>query len=75
MKYDQALNYAARTSSRTFGTRFLMYLIYPNKSSVFRNTMKASGKGAAAGVLFSLDISLFEGLIGEYQQIKQGACQ
>lgn len=53
-------------------TRFLMY---PNKSSVFRSGMKASSKGAVAGALFSLDISLFEGLIDEYQEIKQGACQ
>jgi RHS repeat-associated protein len=71
-KYNQAIRYAASTPSRTFGTQFLMS---PYRSSVFRNLMKASGRGALAGGLFSLDISLAEGLYDEIQAMKQGACQ
>jgi hypothetical protein len=71
-KYNQAIRYAASTPSRTFGTQFLMY---PNKSSAFRNLLNLSGRGTLAGLLFSLDVSLGEGLYDEIQAIQQGLCQ
>ena len=72
MKYNQALTYAATTTSRTFGTQFLMY---PNKSSVFRSLMKDSAKGSFVGVVGALDISLFQGLLDEIDLMRQGKCQ
>jgi len=71
-KYNQAVQYAASTPSRTFGTQFL---VQPYKSSVYRGLLKQSGRGALAGFLFSVDTSLSEGLYDEIQAMKQGRCQ
>lgn len=71
-KYNQAIQYAASTRSRTFGTSFLRY---PFKSSTFRSLLKQSGKGASVGLLTMSDVSLFEGLLDEIDAMKHGACQ
>ena len=71
-KYNQALNYAATTPSATFGTS---YLVYPFKSSVFRGTLEASQSGAMVGWLASIDVSMLQALVTEYQAAKAGECQ
>ena len=72
VKFNQALNYAATTPSATFGTP---YLVYRLKSSVFRGLVKAGGRGAAVGVLFSADVGLAQALYTEYKAAGAGECQ
>jgi RHS repeat-associated protein len=71
-KFNQALNYAATSPSATFGTSFL---VYPFKSSVFRGMLEASQSGAMVGWLASIDVSMFQALVTEYQAAKSGECQ
>src|SRR2546425_8415170 len=52
----QAINYAASTPSRTFGTKFL---IYPMKPSVFRNLLSKARRGTTIVVTLQFDPSLF----------------
>jgi uncharacterized protein RhaS with RHS repeats len=72
VKFNQALNYAATTPSATFGTPFL---VYPQNSSVYRGLMEESASGAAAGAVGSVDISLFQALVTEYNAAKVGGCE
>jgi RHS repeat-associated protein len=70
--FQRAIQHAATTPSRTFGTPFLMY---PNKSSVFRSLLSKSGRASVAGALFSLDIGIFQALVTEFDDLRNGRCQ
>jgi len=72
LKYAQAAKYALTTPSKTFGTPFL---VYPNKSSVFRSMTKGAGRGALVGAVFSADIALGEALYDEIKLMQSGGCQ
>ncbi|MFN8006849.1 MAG: RHS repeat-associated core domain-containing protein [Terriglobia bacterium] len=69
LTFNRALQYALTTPSRTFGTDFL---IYPYKSSVFRNMLKGS---ILVGWLAQLDIAAFQALIDEYEAALSGKCE
>ena len=59
MKWNEALNYAATKSSRTFGTDFL---VYPMKSSTFRGLLSEAKSGTAAGLVIQIDLGMLQSL-------------
>jgi hypothetical protein len=71
-KVNQALRYAGSTSSRTFGTPFL---VYANKSSVYRGLMNQSRRAGLVGLGASATGAIWLGVYDEYQAAAQGLCR
>jgi hypothetical protein len=72
LKYNQALNYAATTASRTFGTP---NLLYPFKSSTFRGLLNQSKVLGKAAGWAGLDATLGQALYNEILAMRKGQCQ
>ena len=72
VRYNQALKYAARTPSRTFGTG---NLLYPLKSSRFRGLLRSSEKLGKAAGWAGFDVTLGQALYDEIQSMRAGECQ
>jgi hypothetical protein len=70
--YNQALQYAATTASKTFGTSFL---VYANKSSVFRGLMNSSAIWAKFSFWGSLVANEGIALANEWKSMQAGECQ
>lgn len=70
--FNQALRYAASTPSRTFGTPFI---VYPNKSSVFRSLLGKSGRAAGAGFWGAIVTAEGFSLWDEINASSRGVCQ
>jgi hypothetical protein len=72
-QFQQALQYAAKTPSKTFGTPFL---VYPNKSGTFRSILNSATKvGFWDELLGNADLAMFQALISEVETMRSGSCQ
>jgi hypothetical protein len=70
--FNEALEYAETTPSKTFGTP---HLVYPYKSSVFRSLLRQASKGFWVGLLTDVILAEAKALWVEYQAVRQGTCQ
>jgi hypothetical protein len=62
--YNQAVNHAAARA-----------LMYPMKSSIVRKWLGLSKDAAKAGIILTVDLALFQGLVVEANKALKGQCK